>query len=90
MKKSLLIFCSISMLCFLALGFTSPEEKKKVTICHIPPGNPDNCHEITICIEAIDNHMNHHGDSFICNYPEDEPLLQQLSKVTGIPVKKNY
>ena len=35
---------------------------KKVTICHIPPGNPDNAHTITISESALDSHLAH-GDT---------------------------
>lgn len=34
----------------------------KVTICHTPPGNPDNAHAITISVNALDAHLAH-GDS---------------------------
>lgn len=33
----------------------------KVTICHIPPGNPSNAHNITVSVNAMDAHLNH-GD----------------------------
>ncbi len=35
---------------------------QKVTICHIPPGNPDNAHSITVSASAIPAHMAH-GDT---------------------------
>lgn len=41
---------------FGALGVT------KVTICHIPPGNPANAHSITVGSPAVRAHMDH-GDS---------------------------
>jgi hypothetical protein len=37
---------------------------KKVTICHIPPGNPSNAHTITISERAVDAHIKHHGDYY--------------------------
>jgi hypothetical protein len=33
----------------------------KVTICHIPPGNPENAHEITVGAPAVPAHLAH-GD----------------------------
>ena len=33
----------------------------KVTVCHIPPGNPDNRHEIEVGAPAVDAHIAH-GD----------------------------
>ena len=42
------------------LGCTNP---KKVLICHIPPGNPANAHEICVSENAVDTHQSHHGDT---------------------------
>ena len=38
------------------------EGVEKVTICHIPPGNPDNAHEITVGAPAVPAHLAH-GDN---------------------------
>ena len=38
------------------------EAPKKVLICHIPPGNPDNAHTICVGAAAVDAHQSHHGD----------------------------
>ena len=38
----------------------------KVTICHIPPGNPDNAHEITVSISAVPAHLAHGDDLGTC------------------------
>jgi hypothetical protein len=35
----------------------------KVTICHIPPGNPANAHTITVGIAAVPAHLALHGDT---------------------------
>jgi hypothetical protein len=41
---------------------SAPEATQgKVTICHIPPGNPENRHEITVGVPAVQAHLNH-GD----------------------------
>jgi|SRR5918997_2669869 hypothetical protein len=37
------------------------KDNKKVTICHIPPGNPDNAHTIRVSENAVDAHLAH-GD----------------------------
>jgi hypothetical protein len=39
-----------------------PAESDKVTICHRPPGNPDNAHTITVGASAVPAHLAH-GDS---------------------------
>ena len=38
------------------------EAPKKVLICHIPPGNPDNAHTICVSQHAVETHQSHHGD----------------------------
>jgi hypothetical protein len=38
------------------------EAPKKVLICHIPPGNPDNAHTICVSTHAVEAHQAHHGD----------------------------
>jgi hypothetical protein len=35
---------------------------KKELVCHIPPGNPDNAHEICVGKPAVEPHQEHHGD----------------------------
>jgi hypothetical protein len=40
-----------------------PGDKKKTTICHVPPGNPANAHTLCIGNPAVPHHLkNHHGD----------------------------
>jgi hypothetical protein len=34
----------------------------KITICHVPPGNPDNAHTITVGGPAWGGHQHHPGD----------------------------
>ncbi len=43
-------------------GVADGGDNGKVTICHIPPGNPDNAHTITISIDALSAHDTH-GDT---------------------------
>lgn len=38
-------------------------EEHKVLICHIPPGNPENKHEIVIDFSALAAHVAEHGDT---------------------------
>lgn len=49
-----------------------PADTKKTTVCHIPPGNPANAHTICIGNEAVQAHIQNHGD-FIgeCSCPSD-------------------
>ena len=72
MKKKILIVLMLVVLSVvwvaplaLATGDNHDENggPRKVTICHIPPGNPDNAHEITISWHALVAHKKNHGDT---------------------------
>jgi hypothetical protein len=58
------------VLSIFSVAFSSNNSPSFVTICHIPPGNPANCHEITISIHALPAHLGH-GDSMVCYDEED-------------------
>jgi hypothetical protein len=40
-----------------------PQNTKKTTICHIPPGNPANAHTLCVGNAAVPAHLHNHGDS---------------------------
>ncbi|HSB57646.1 MAG TPA: hypothetical protein VLD38_07550 [Nitrosopumilaceae archaeon] len=42
-------------------------KNNKVTICHIPPGNPDRAHTISIANGALDAHLTHGDHLGSCN-----------------------
>ena len=39
-----------------------PQDTKKTTICHFPPGNPANAHTLCVGNPAVPAHLKHHGD----------------------------
>lgn len=39
-----------------------PQDKKKTTICHVPPGNPANAHTLCIGNPAVGPHLANHPD----------------------------
>ena len=49
----------ISLVGFAPMNAAGPE---KVTICHLPPGNPANAQTITIGAAAVNAHLTQHGD----------------------------
>jgi hypothetical protein len=63
MKKSLSIFILI-VFGLLTISSTSQDEDlvQKVTICHVPPGHPENAHPISISVNALSAHLAH-GDA---------------------------
>ncbi|MBI4411868.1 MAG: PQQ-binding-like beta-propeller repeat protein [Deltaproteobacteria bacterium] len=60
-----------------------PENDPKVTICHIPPGNPANAHTIEIADSAWPAHLNHGDYEGECiQEPPPPPPEPKLSKIT--------
>lgn len=68
---------------FVVLGMSSfnsnntSNSNDTVTICHVPPGNPGNCHEITISVNALQTHLDH-GDKLFCDDESEHQVLMQL------------
>ncbi|WP_336129121.1 hypothetical protein [Mesoflavibacter sp. CH_XMU1422-2] len=59
-----MVIVSLLPLAFSLNSGKKPNNDKKITICHVPPGNPGNMHKITISYNALQTHLDH-GD-FIC------------------------
>ncbi len=88
-----MILTSLSILALTAVccSFTSDDETPKtITICHVPPGNPDNCQEITISVNALDAHIDHHGDRLVCHNPNDIIFYDHLSRTFNMAVITEY
>lgn len=46
---------------------------RKVLVCHIPPGNPENAHTICVSANAVDAHQSHHADPIGACADDGEP-----------------
>lgn len=85
LKLSILCVAALTFVCF---GFTTASvSPDKITICHIPPGNPDNCHEITISVSAFETHMDHHNDALVCYNQEEYEFYRILSVKTDMQLR---
>lgn len=66
-KKTRWLRGALGMMALLGLVATQPKAlgaaEDKVTICHIPPGNPANAHTIVVGASAVPAHLANHGDS---------------------------
>ena len=51
----------------------SLSDSDHATICHVPPGNPDNAHTIVVGVDAVPAHLGHGDTEGPC--PVDEPPL---------------
>ncbi len=62
------------------IGFTpapSPHQNAKITICHVPPGNPKNAQEIEVNTEAWESGHdvhNSHKDDYVVTQLKTCPL----------------
>lgn len=82
---------TIALISFICFGFTGDNKKpEKITICHVPPGNPDNCHEITISVNALDAHFGHHDDALVCPSPDLLVFYNDLSAVSGMRLRTAF
>lgn len=66
-KANVLLSLCACCLCMAVTGLAAADgpceegPNGKVTICHVPPGNPDNAHTISVSPHAVDAHLGH-GD----------------------------
>jgi|GEM_PF-4780318 len=63
-------------------------EAKKISICHVPPGNPENKHTIHIGISAWPAHRDNHGGDYLgsCNNPPSTGSTTSSSTETLVTI----
>ncbi len=65
MNRRVFIFTAVAVGLSLLIGsLVAPQvlTQSKVTICHYPPGNPENAKTITVGVPALPAHQSH-GDT---------------------------
>jgi hypothetical protein len=68
-----LLLATAALMFSPALSLGDPPHHQKVTICHVPPGNPSNAHTIKVDASAVPAHLAH-GDSLgECPEPPQPP-----------------
>lgn len=71
-RKKVLIH-GVLAVAIITIGFVPILHAAKVTICHIPPGNEANAHDITISENALQAHLEHGDFNGTCdNQPAPE------------------
>lgn len=80
MKRLIIGAIAVALLAVTpAAAVIAKEQDHKVTICHVPPGNPANAHSITISKKALKAHLGdndeglHGGDSYGPCKPSSTP-----------------
>lgn len=90
MKNTLIRTTMVAALVAVSGAFSSftNTTNNRITICHIPPGNPGNCHEITISMNALQAHLGH-DDTFYCTnedqYNNVVNIVTNYVNVSGVP-----
>jgi len=71
MKKMMLLASMVALAALMLAAAPAFAQTDKVTICHFPPGNPENAHLITVGEPGADAHLRQHDRDFIFE-PGDE------------------
>jgi len=62
-------------------AFAEKGGTENITICHVPPGNPDNEHPITVSEKALDAHLKHGDTIGTCPSLLAEEYLELISEL---------
>lgn len=69
-SSKILVIMGIFLFAGLSFAFKVSTTPNKITICHTPPGNQDNCQQISVSLNALEAHLNH-GDNLICTNADE-------------------
>jgi hypothetical protein len=75
--KTFKVAVLVGVLAVATLSFSFKAPLTKVTVCHTPPGNPGNCHEIEVSMNALQAHLDH-GDALVCHNEDEYPEYVQI------------
>jgi hypothetical protein len=73
---------------FAAAASAEPNQDHKITICHVPPGNPENAHAITIDRKAWDDansQNNAHAGDFVVDADHPCAPVEPTTTTTAAP-----
>ena len=90
--KALLFVLVAGLTISFTYGFTFVNNHgapTKITVCHTPPGNPGNCHEISVSINALQAHLDH-GDALVCYDPNELAYYEAIAVPTSTTVVIAY
>src|SRR3712207_1537572 len=71
MKKMMLLASVVALAAMMLAAAPAFAQVDRVTICHIPPGNPGNAHTITVGEPAVDAHLAHGDRLGACVFDRD-------------------
>lgn len=82
--KKLIFVTAAAAAALLSIGAApaaAGSDDGKITICHVPPGNPANAHTIEISVNALPAHLAHGDTVGPCTYPPRSTALLAPSTV---------
>lgn len=65
----------------VGVGMAYADAAPKVTICHLPPGNPGNVQLITVGAPAVPHHVLQHGDAVCASAADRDCCADQSGEV---------
>ena len=75
--SKLILIVVVIVLSGLSLGFRTNASPAKITVCHMPPGNVENCQEISVSMNALQAHLDH-GDDLVCHNQNELPVYIKI------------
>ena len=73
MRKIFAYLALASVISLMAFIPVNAAQEEKVTICHLPPGNPANSQTITVGAAAVPAHLAHGDYLGACEAPPPPP-----------------
>lgn len=71
---------SFSAAAIILTSSTTGGTIEKITLCHIPPGNPGKAHTISVASPAVFAHLSHGDYLGDCNTASDDTIKSDKSK----------
>ncbi len=71
-------------------NYPTDYESKKIEMCHVPPGNSDNAHTLSISANAVRGHLAHGDYMEKCETSEDETSEDETDDVKEIDIEVEF
>ena len=78
--SKLIVIALVILMTGLFLGFRTNANPSKITVCHKPPGNVANCHEISVSMNALQAHLDH-GDDLVCHEEMELAVYSSIYRI---------
>ena len=86
-RKAFGVLVTLILIANVGMASNTNEEDDKITICHVPPGNPENAHAITVDKNAWENGDSTHNShvlDFVIDSNNPCPPVTQIPEFPAI------